>query len=329
MALLNELPLVSQKRGWPWNEEVEQDVYESKKHWPKISIITPSYNQGKFIEETIRSILLQNYPNLEYIVIDGGSTDDTVDIIRKYEKWITFWVSEKDKGQANAINKGIDKSTGDIFNWINSDDYLAPDALVTIANAFKKGYSVAGNVYNFYDSDPGFKDIIQNKGLSGHQFLSLKSTFHQPGVWCDLNNIKAAGKFPEQSSYYFDRIFFTAYFIQFSQVIYSNEILVHFRYHENSKTLVIRDSKADELIDYYNELLKNPLFEDFKKDLKLALKYQLLPEKHISDWEYENAHKKIGSRLSSYLGLMLKKPELIQSRHFFTKLKRSVLQNLT
>jgi hypothetical protein len=92
---------------------------------------------------------------------------------------------------------------------------------------------------------------------------------------------------------------------------------------------VIRDSKADELIEYYNELLKNPLFEDFKKDLKLALKYQLLPEKHINDWEYKNGHKKMGSRLSSYFGLMLKKPELIQSRHFFTKLKRSVLQNLT
>ena len=96
MSLLNKLPSVGQKRGWPWDIEVNDDIYSSKEQWPKISIVTPSYNQGKFIEETIRSILLQNYPNLEYIIIDGGSKDDTVEIIKKYEKWITFWVSEKD-----------------------------------------------------------------------------------------------------------------------------------------------------------------------------------------------------------------------------------------
>lgn len=97
------------------------------KPWPKISIVTPSFNQGQYIEETIRSILLQGYPNLEYIVIDGGSTDGAVDVIRKYEKWLTYWVSEPDKGQADAINKGLERCTGEIFNWINSDDILLPN----------------------------------------------------------------------------------------------------------------------------------------------------------------------------------------------------------
>ena len=82
------------------------------------SIITPSYNQGQYIEQTIQSVLNQNYPNLEYIIIDGGSTDNTVEIIKKYEKHLKFWVSEKDKGQANAINKGLQYCTGEIFNWI-------------------------------------------------------------------------------------------------------------------------------------------------------------------------------------------------------------------
>lgn len=328
MSLLNKLPAVDGKKGWPWTEEVNADIYASKKEWPKISIVTPSYNQGKFIEETIRSILLQNYPNLEYIIMDGGSKDDTVEIIKKYEPWITFWVSEKDSGQANAINKGITKCTGDIFNWINSDDYLAPNALYNIALTFTKGATVAGQVFNFYDNDPAFKDIIANKELTASNFISLKSTFHQPGVWCDLNDIKAAGKFPENSSYYFDRIFFTSYFVRFKKVLYTNQVLVHFRYHEESKTLVIRDSKADELIDYYQTLLEKTRFKPFTRELRSALKYQLLPEKHISDWEYKNANKSFATRLSTYFGLAVTKPGLLQTRHFFTKFKRSVLHSL-
>jgi glycosyltransferase involved in cell wall biosynthesis len=328
MSLLNKLPAVEGKKGWPWTEEANDDLYSSKKHWPKISIVTPSYNQGKFIEETIRSILLQNYPNLEYIIIDGGSKDDTVEIIKKYEPWIAFWVSEKDSGQANAINKGVAKCSGDIFNWINSDDYLAPNALYNIASTFTKGATVAGRVFNFYDNDPLFKDVIENKNLTASNFISLKSTFHQPGVWCDLNDIKAAGKFPEHSSYYFDRIFFTSYFVRFKKVLYTSSVLVHFRYHEESKTLVIRDSKADELIEYYITLLSKPRFKPFTKELKSALKYQLLPEKHISNWEYKNADKNLGLKISSYIGLALTQPGLLQTRHFFTKFKRSVLQGL-
>src|SRR5690606_10615120 len=118
---------------------------------PKISIVTPSYNQGQFIEETILSIISQNYPNLEYIIIDGGSTDNTVDIIKKYENHLKYWVSEADKGQADAINKGLQHCTGDIFNWINSDDYLESNSLFTIANAYNPAIdnNVAGNVRNF------------------------------------------------------------------------------------------------------------------------------------------------------------------------------------
>ena len=103
---------------------------------PKISIVTPTYNQGRFIEQTICSVLDQGYPNLEYIIIDGGSRDNTVDIIKKYEHRLSYWVSEMDSGQTHAINKGFAKCTGEIFNWINSDDYYAPDALQKIAKAF-------------------------------------------------------------------------------------------------------------------------------------------------------------------------------------------------
>ncbi len=109
--------------------------------WPKVSIVTPSYNQGQFLEATIRSVLLQGYPNLEYIVIDGGSTDCSVEIIQKYSDFLTYWVSEKDSGQANAINKGLTKSTGDYIGWINSDDIYVKSTLQKVVLAFRENPS--------------------------------------------------------------------------------------------------------------------------------------------------------------------------------------------
>jgi GT2 family glycosyltransferase len=97
--------------------------------WPKITIVTPSFNQGHFLEQTIRSVLLQGYPNLEYIVIDGGSSDASVEIIRNYEPWLARWVSEKDQGQSHAINKGLMGASGPLSGWLNSDDLLLPGAL--------------------------------------------------------------------------------------------------------------------------------------------------------------------------------------------------------
>ena len=106
----------------------------------RISIVTPSFNQGKYLEQTIDSILSQNYANLDYIIIDGGSSDNSVEIIRKYEKYLSFWVSEKDKGQSDAH--------GDIFNWINSDDWLREGTLKHIAEAFENPQTLlfAGNI---------------------------------------------------------------------------------------------------------------------------------------------------------------------------------------
>jgi glycosyltransferase involved in cell wall biosynthesis len=104
--------------------------------WPRISVITPSFNQACFLEATIRSVLLQGYPNLEYIVLDGGSSDGSVAIIRKYEPWLTLWVSEPDGGQSAAINRGLQVSSGFLVTWINSDDMLCRDALVSHATEY-------------------------------------------------------------------------------------------------------------------------------------------------------------------------------------------------
>lgn len=103
---------------------------------PKVSIVTPSFNQGEFLERTIRSVIDQNYPNLEYIIIDGGSTDNSVEIIKKYEKYLAYWCSEKDRGQSDALNKGFSKATGDIFFYLASDDVLMPGILDKVARCF-------------------------------------------------------------------------------------------------------------------------------------------------------------------------------------------------
>jgi len=136
------------KTGWPWTEESRRvpETTPDGRPWPRVSIVTPSYNQARFIEETLRSVLLQGYPDLEYIIIDGGSTDGSVEVIRRYEKWLTFWVSEPDRGQAHAINKGFSRATGEIVAWINSDDFYCREALHR-ASQFLMKNSEVGMVY--------------------------------------------------------------------------------------------------------------------------------------------------------------------------------------
>jgi len=166
----------------------------SAEYVPKISVITPSFNQGAFIEKTINSVLSQNYPNLEFIIIDGGSTDNTVEIIKKYEQHLTYWVSEPDRGQSHAINKGMALATGDYLTWLNSDDWYQPCALLEIHKTFKEypeasivvgvGESVdlSGNTTHVFSPDLVIDISTLLNWFSGTWFLQPASVFRR-SVW--------------------------------------------------------------------------------------------------------------------------------------------------
>jgi hypothetical protein len=137
-ALLASVPAPAGKVGWPWTEASARmpATMPGGRPWPRFTVVTPSYNQAEFLEETIRSVLFQGYPNLEYFVVDGGSADGSVEIIRRYKPWLARWVSQPDGGQAEAIRKGFGWAAGELLAWLNSDDIYAPGALATAARAF-------------------------------------------------------------------------------------------------------------------------------------------------------------------------------------------------
>jgi glycosyltransferase involved in cell wall biosynthesis len=175
--------------------------------YPSISIITPSFNQGKYLERTILSVLEQGYPNLEYIIIDGGSTDESVDIIKKYADRLAWWVSEPDRGQSHAINKGFERATGEIFGWLNSDDWYHPGALQAVADAFAANPD-AGAVVGAGEmvDEEGNQLIFKAPEKVDLDFLChwLDDFFWQPSCFFTRKVWEAAGPLDEQLHYAMD-----------------------------------------------------------------------------------------------------------------------------
>ena len=198
------------KTGWPWTLDglATESNYSSSYECPRITLVTPSYNQSDFIEKTIRSVLLQGYPNLEYFLMDGNSSDSSRAVIRKYEKWITAWVSESDRGQSHAINKGLAKATGRVLNWLNSDDLLMPGALSLVGQLVEKYPRAAAWIGRCHRVDPNGwllttavpRGLVRNKLADwGH-----RGWFYQPSCFFSATAWQEVGPLDESLHFAMD-----------------------------------------------------------------------------------------------------------------------------
>jgi len=217
--------------------------------FPKISIVTVSYNQGEFIERTILSVLNQNYPNIEYIIIDGGSNDNSIEIIKKYEKFLSYWVSESDNGQSSALKKGLDNCTGEIMAFLNSDDTYCPGVLNKVADLFKRnsGVDIIYGAINLVDK---YDNILARRDMSGSRFdfpiLLFESSLPQQATFWRRDIYLKVGGIDSSFLFSMDKDLWVRFSLSGAKFLRVNGVLANFRLHGSNKTLTINDIRIKE-----------------------------------------------------------------------------------
>ncbi|MDQ3005758.1 MAG: glycosyltransferase [Chloroflexota bacterium] len=216
---------------------------------PLVSIITPSFNQAPYLEETIQSVLSQDHPRLEYMIVDGGSTDGTVEIIKKYEQKLAWWVSEKDKGQTDAINKGFARASGEMLAWINSDDSYEPGAVSAAVKYLHENPEVgmvygdcnfineAGRVIGKFNSAQTDYRLLRQ----GYAHIPQQTMFFRADLWRQVG--------PLDTSFYFamDYDLWTRIAAR-TEIKYIPQTWANFRLHTSGKTIMADDRCWPEMI---------------------------------------------------------------------------------
>ena len=208
---------------------------------PKVSIVTPSYNQGQFIEGNIQSVLNQKYPNIEHIIIDGSSTDGTIDILKKYDH--LKWISEPDNGQEDAINKGFNSATGEIIAWLNSDDYYCQGVFSQIANYFVNNIDIMWIYGNSYFVDKSGNVISYKRPVQFNNFVLKYGSFsiHQPTVFLKYQIFEEIGEIRKDFHAIMDQEWYCRIAEKYKPK-YINLDVANFRWHYNSKSSSGKDS---------------------------------------------------------------------------------------
>lgn len=276
--------------------------------FPKITIVTPSYNQALYLEATIQSVLAQNYPNLEYFVVDGGSSDGSVEIIQKYSDQLAWWVSEPDQGQSEAINKGLARASGEVITWLNSDDLLAPNALHTVASLFAD-HPNAGLVHGestiFWGNahqptkemtKAALGDDIVLQSLGGMPFAQPSAFFHRRAI-------DTFGLLDQRLHYAMDYNLFAQIALNYD-LVQSSARLSCYRMHDDSKSTLHNAHFAREYAVIIGRLLRAfhhaaPLIDVLQKHgLSVAGDVTYVAP---SKWSFEQLQSAVAYNLKSQL----------------------------
>lgn len=233
-------------------------------NFPKITVVTPSYNQAEFLERTIRSVLDQGYPNLEYIIIDGGSTDGSVDIIRQYENRLAYWISEQDHGQTDAINKGLRMATGEWVTWQNSDDIFYPNSFHELALAAEKHTKaglIIGNMMLIDENNKPLRDICYVKPSYKSLLAEGMVLTNQSAFWRRSLHEKI-GLMDENLNYGFDYEWFLR-LTKNARCVHVNRQWGGFRLHSDAKTSLNQQDFDNE----YKLILSGRIMPSWQKKL--------------------------------------------------------------